>query len=978
MLAPFQLWERMQSSGMRFTKSWNGASLRAVIAVARRHDATLREIRRMRRCAVASWCQVALCALSLLAGRADAQVDPSGRWRTLHTEHFRIHFRPAYRAVAEQEAREAERAYRLLAGELRAPRGVIDFVLGDDVDVANGATTVFPANRVDRWLPPPVGDPGLERFDSWLRLVTVHELTHVFHLDRVRGAWGVLQLVFGRAPGLYPNAFQPSWVIEGLATYYESKFTNGGRVRGSFHTQLLAADHAGGASRSPTNALLFTRWPDGLAPYAYGSRFFHDRAGAAGASVVRRCGEARGGQRSPCRVGRQLGRAGPGRELREDWARATRPEVPAGAPGDVLARDLWSEPAPQLSPDGGRVAYQRDDAKGARQLVVVDMRDWRVLRHHRVNAGVSYDWLGDTLVVAQLDWTSRWRLRSDLYRWLPDGGWRRDTRGARLVRPRAGGARLAAIRLTPAAAEPTLPAPTAPGAVWGDVAPSPDGRWVAATRNARGHWALLRWPADSPQAATVLRAAMGVISDPVWTGDGGLLFVAEQTGLPQVYRWSDSLGPVQLTREPLGARAPAPLPDGSLLYATLSARGWRLSRSRPAAAAAPAPPDEPAAFDSAPPVTAVETGYTAWPSLRPRFWLPYGVNTGPAGRFFGGVTAGRDAVGRDTYAGELLVSPSPLRAAGGFAAVTARLGNPTLDVSFDSEWSLAVRIPGDTSVAERDQNAAVGASFVARRFRTSASLRVAAEYEGNRFVVLPAGTPLAAACSACQVRDLVGGSLSLGLAHFVTAPLAISRQDGFAWTVTYRRREQQGTARWSTELRTRLALYARVPGPGGFAHHVLAARFAAGATGGPLADLLKVGRVSQSVLGLGFAGPLGGSRTFPVRGYRGNALLGRRAATATLEYRVPLALVGESLGHLPFGADKLWLALFGDAGDAWNPGIAPRLARLRSVGIELVGDVTVSYDSPLEVRLGVAQPLATPPSGDARRPLVYLALAADF
>src|SRR5207253_2496918 len=185
----------------------------------------------------------------------------------------------------------------------------------------------------------------------------------------------------------------------------------------------------------------------------------------------------------------------------------------------------------------------------------------------------------------------------------------------------------------------------------------------------------------------------GVIADPVWTGDGGLLFVAEQTGLPQVYRWSDSLGAVQLTHEPLGARAPAALPDGSLLYATLSARGWRLSRGRPAAAAAPAP----------------------------------------------------------------------------------------ADASVDSEWSRAVLSPGDTSVAERDQNAAVGATFVVRRFRTSASLRVAAEYEGNRFVVLPAGTPLAAACSACRVRDLVGGSLSLGVAHFVTAPLAISRQDGFAW-----------------------------------------------------------------------------------------------------------------------------------------------------------------------------------------------------
>src|SRR2546425_7484912 len=320
MLAPFQLWERMQSSGMRFTKSWNGASLRAVIAVARRHDATLREIRRMRRSGVASWCQVALLALSLLAGRAEAQVDPSGHWRTLHTEHFRIHFRPAYRAVAEQEAREAERAYRLLAAELRAPRGVIDLVLGDDVDVANGATTVFPSSRIYVMLPPPLGDPGLQRFDSWLRLVTVHELTHVFHLDRVGGVWGVLQRVFGRAPGLFPNAFQPSWVIEGLATYYESKFTNGGGVGGRFHAQLLPAGPAGGAAPAPAHARPFPPPAAGPGPAAYGSRFFHYLAGAAGDSVVPRFVEATAGQLIPFRVGRPLRRAAPGRELREDWA----------------------------------------------------------------------------------------------------------------------------------------------------------------------------------------------------------------------------------------------------------------------------------------------------------------------------------------------------------------------------------------------------------------------------------------------------------------------------------------------------------------------------------------------------------------------------------------------------------------------------------------------------------------------------------
>jgi hypothetical protein len=40
--------------------------------------------------------------------------------------------------------------------------------------------------------------------------------------------------------------------------------------------------------------------------------------------------------------------------------------------------------------------------------------------------------------------------------------------------------------------------------------------------------------------------------------------------------------------------------------------------------------------------------------------------------------------------------------------------------------------------------------------------------------------------------------------------------------------------------------------------------------------------------------------------------------------------------------------------------------------------VTVGYDFPLSVRLGVAEPLADPPSGVARRPQVYAALASDF
>jgi len=433
----------------------------------------------------------------LFAVRAAAQ-DPSGPWRTLHTPHFRVHFRPAYRDVAEVAAREAERAYRLLASELHPPRQVVDLTLVDDIDAANGATLVFPSDRIYVFLPPPATEPGLQHYDSWLRLVTTHELTHVFHLDRVRGVWGGVQAVFGRVPGLFPNDYQPSWVTEGLAVYYESKFTNGGRVTGSLHTQLLAADRAAGASRSPWNAVFFTRWADGLVPYAYGSRFFHYLAGQTGDSVVPRFVEATSAQLIPYRVGRQIARVAPGRSLQAEWPRATRPPSQAGATATaarVIDCALRTEPVPQASPDGRYIAYLRDDGKGPSELRVLDATGFHVLRTHRVNAEVSFDWLGDTLVVAQLDWTSRWQVHSDLYRWLPGGQWHRETRGARLVSPRAGGGRLSVIALLPAGNRPALPVPPGPAggsATWGEVVPSPDGRHVARTQNASGHWDLIR------------------------------------------------------------------------------------------------------------------------------------------------------------------------------------------------------------------------------------------------------------------------------------------------------------------------------------------------------------------------------------------------------------------------------------------------------------------------------------------------------
>lgn len=930
-----------------------------------------------------SRCAASLLALVALATvPAAGQVDPSGEWRTLHTTHFRIHFRPVYRGLAQQAANEAERAWGLLASDLPPPRGIIDLTLSDDVDAANGYATPVPSNRFTVLLTSGAGELPLQRFDSWVRVAIVHELAHLFHLDRVGGLWRPLQTVFGRAPGLFPNSYLPSWVVEGVATYYESRYTNAGRVGSDIHAEILAAQSAVGTPRSPWSAVFYTRWPAGWAPYAYGGQFIDAAFDGPGDSLLAGFMTTTARQLIPFRVARPY-RLVTGRRLQTDWADFTR-VPPAGAlhdsatPGDqVLARGLRSPAIPRLSNDGRLVAYHHDDGRSAPEIRIVALDGWRIVRRHRVTTSVTYDWLGDTLVVAQLDFTARRRIRSDLYSWLPDGRWRRDTYGQRLTAPRAGGGILTAVAITPGGHQPYvawIPLADTTGTTWGALAPSRDGRWVAATRHRDGHWALVRWPALRPDSAAVLVASREVISDPIWDDASTLYFVMPAGALPQIHQWTDS-GPVVRTAAPLGARGPAVLNGPAFLYSTLGADGWELHRGA-ATEAVVARVEAPAPFDSAPPTATRETGFASWPSARPHYWLPLFVDVGAAGRFFGFTTSGSDAIGRTSYFLHGLASPDPGRAIGSALIVSEALGSPTLDAGVSNDWSLVGVTSGGVAVAEHTVEGSAGATFVARRWRTTAVFRFALEAERMRFHSDPE-RPLSTVCTGCVARDFVSGSASVRVGHFVSAPLAVSAQNGVVWSAVYRRREQLASDGWSGELQSRIAMYARLPTVG-YAHPVLALRLSGGITHGPSPLFFGVGGVSSSVVDLGFGLRLGTSRAFPVRGYLAGDARGPRALTATAELRWPLALLGRSLGHLPLGADQLSLVLFADAGDAWSRGNGPHPSRMIGVGGEVVADLRVSYDLPLRARFGVAYPVGSLNTGRPQTATAYAALGADF
>jgi outer membrane protein assembly factor BamA len=186
------------------------------------------------------------------------------------------------------------------------------------------------------------------------------------------------------------------------------------------------------------------------------------------------------------------------------------------------------------------------------------------------------------------------------------------------------------------------------------------------------------------------------------------------------------------------------------------------------------------------------------------------------------------------------------------------------------------------------------------------------------------------------------------------------------------------------------SLYKSIDLPG-FAHHVIALRGAAGVADNRTNGYYSVGGVSGSPFQVVPGYVLGeGRKTFPVRGFLAGSVIGTRAFTGSLEYRMPLWLLGGSPGIFPFFFDRSSLTLFGDYGSAWCPTISTttevcnrtdqdRRIRIGSAGAEINLNLGVlSWDSPYRFRLGVAHPVQNGAFFE-RQPLqVYLVSGLSF
>jgi hypothetical protein len=973
-----------------------------------------------RRLAFVAW------LLLLAAEGAEAQPDPSDHWRTIETPHFLIHFNPPLEEFARRSALSAERAFEFLSRELVAPRGKVDLVIADNADYANGYATPFPSNRIVIYAHPPVEDPALRNYEDWSSLVIAHELTHIFHLDRGRGIWQLGRAIFGRHPSLFPNTFQPAWVTEGLAVYFESRITGAGRLEGSEHYMIAhAAAESGRFPRLGEVSRATTRFPAGETVYAYGGFIFDYIARTRGEHAIRDFIEVSSKRLLPLTLngkariafGVTFERAY--REWRDSLTRAASRPAPPMPGWRQLTNEGWYVGDPRwLSPS--TIVYSASTGKDVTAAYTVNTSGARSRVGRRNGIGANIPLPNGELLFSQPEFTDPYRIRNDLY--VQKAGRQvRLTDGARLASPdvRRDGYIVAvqnvaaSTRLVRVAPNGRLTAVLAEGNLdlqWADPRWSPGGTLIAAVRIPRGSVTEIVVLDTLGNVLDSRPFSRAIAVAPSWSADGHrVYFTSDHSGAMQVYSFEPRQPGTELRRHSnasTGVFFPETSPTDSVIAAIhYRVDGYHLGFA-PISSLASERADtveatarrvcENCRVHGAGPGPAARSGvvarsYSPWRSLSPKYWEPVVVTGTQSGTSVGVATSGNDVIGRHSYFAQALYNTRHRDGEGFIGYQYAGLGQPVLSFSAELDrqhsniFTQSGTVVGD--LAQRSRLLSVSASFSRPRVRTFASASVGGEIEDRVFASDP-DTLLAHLPLIYRDRRTLSSVFASASWTNARRPLlSVSREDGLALSALVRERWRSDGGSPSTSVTGVSAMYKALDLPG-FAHHVIVLRGAAGWADAHATSSFSVGGLSGTSLEV-IAGLAVGAerRTFGVRGFPPSAERGNRAFAATLEYRAPVAAVSRRIPVIPVLLDRLAAAAFVEGGRAYcSQGDARSICAgpvrndptLASVGGELYLDTALQYDVPARIRAGIAAPIHGQEFADTKRVSFYLAFGSAF
>jgi hypothetical protein len=913
-------------------------------------------------------------------------IEPAKDWQSADSAHFRVNYRSAWRAQAERVAQAAERAYPKVTQALNwHPRGRTEILLIDQYDLANGFSTPIPYNIIGVFLAPPDEGELLDNSD-WLDLLLTHEFTHAVHLDKVRGAPGVLQKIFGRQPYFFPNIFEPSWAIEGLAVFAESDAATGrGRLQGPvFEAWLRAESKRGFLSLREINAN-GRALPTSKA-YLYGAYFYEFLARKYGRDAIYKGVEHYSGNppfwpRLHTNPYNATGKTMDvlwdeylvdlKQQVQERAQNLTR--VPESV-GERLAGPLFSVGAVAALPGGGTLAVLDDGLKEA-QLVRV-AADGQQTALTDVNRAAQLDVAPNgQVLVAQPD-ICNWRyLAFDVYRLRPNGSLKQLTHCARLRHAVQAGDTIVGLQqgqgqtrlvqfdaagqqqrvLWEPPAEVTLIA----------LAASPDGKQVSVVSKRQADWRVEAFDLTQPGAAPRLLLRHDAPVHGLVHGPAGLEFIAVRDGVFNVWRLEGEAW-VQLSHthtrvvSHTGTQA-----DGSLAMSVVAPGGYELRRMPsvaplqrlPAVAAAPAAASAPASAD----VLNEPRPYQSLRSMYPRTWWP--LLTSDRGlSAVGAMTFGSDAIGWHKYAASLQYETTQNELLG------------SLQYLFQDQHLLTLQRELTPRAWEGGNDEE---EVIAYDRETRAQwLSVLPWLRLNRRIIFGVG---AAFDDVKRIHPELVTTSGLPRTERMLAALVSYDTTDENWYSEGPNRGQHATLLYESYRPftrdgrndydgsvLRFDWRGFVP----VGRSVLAVRHTEAHANG-FTERFQLGGAFDPQLQYGLAL---NNRDITLRGYRGDELdlRGANARVSSIEWRMPIADVDRHFMVPAVGLNRLSAAAFFDIGGAWDAGHRP-VSYQRGVGVELLSEVKLFYAMSLHLRLGVARGLDEPKGTRA-----YLALGRGF
>jgi hypothetical protein len=931
--------------------------------------------------------------LCLLASTAFAEgIEPAKDWLTADSAHFRIHYRSTWRTQAERVTRAAERAYPKITKALRwEPRSKTDILLIDQFDLPNGFATPLPFNTIGVFLAPPDEGELLDNSD-WLDMLLMHEFTHTVHLDKVRSLPHGMRNIFGRDPLFFPNLFQPSWAVEGLAVYNESDPGTGrGRLHGPvFEAWLRAEAKTGFLSLREINS-------DGRAlplskAYLYGSYFYDYVERKYGPGSIYKLVEAYSGNGPLWPRFHSNPKYATGKPMDVLWEEyiadlkvqvQQRSEPLTRIPdttGERLTPPLFNISSVAMLPDGSTLAVTDDGlhhaklvkfGKDGKQSTIADVETQAQLQ-------VRQD---GQVLLTQPD-ICNWRyLAFDLYRLQDNGSLKQLTHCARLRRAVWAGDSIAALQQ--GAGRTRLVVLDAQGKqqqlLWEapldtnlvDLASSTDGKRISVVSKRAGNWRIEEFDLGNPSAAPKVVLTHDAPIHELKYGPAGLEFLAVRDGVFNIWRIEgNEWVKLSHTHTRITAHSGTQA-DGSMSMVVVVSQGYELHHmdkatplQRIPAPSAQSVTQPVASSNSSEPATTPELGeakpYQSWRSIAPHSWLP--ALTADRGLLMiGASTFGSDALRWHQYAGSLQVEPKQHDWQG------------TLQYLFEDRhlFTFQRQLEARAWVNGNDTN-----DVTSYDRRNSAQwLSMLPWKKLDRKITLGAG---AATDTTSRAHPEFTSTLPDKDANIAAALLDYDTSGMNWWSEgpnrgqhatllyeTYRPFARQGHNDYDGNV-ARFDWRGYIP----TGRSVLALRYIEANAHG-YTERFQLGGALEFQPQFGV---ILNNRDITLRGYRGDEayLRGANARTASVEWRTPLSDVDRNLMTPAIGLNRLSGAVFFDIGGAWDVGHRP-VQYDRSAGLELLGEVRLLYVVPLQLRLGVARAL-----DQTKGTLGYLALGHAF